>query len=344
MRKRLRKKQGRGEFAALAFGVAYVLDDVRPLRALAADPSLRTKALHLFEVPGTIQYQVAQVPGIRFLADAKFVGPNRPYGALLSYLVKDGDDTSKVTIEVAGADGKLVRSFQGPAKAGINRTAWDLSYDGPRRPAAGDTPSEFLPPGPPVLPGSYPIKIKYKGAESAGSVVVTADPRFQIADADRRAKHDMLLVVRQRQNVAVEAVDRLNTAQKATDRVIEQLKAKTDTGSKALSLAAEELKKKIRIVMEQFNGPEDIQGFTDSPDAVVARVSDVYGSLASSWDGPTETQRMAWRAAEPILTRGLEAVNRLLTEDVARFRQRANAALVDVFPAADPLSVNWVKP
>jgi len=33
MRKRLRKKQGEGEFAEYAFGVSYVLDDVPSLRA-----------------------------------------------------------------------------------------------------------------------------------------------------------------------------------------------------------------------------------------------------------------------------------------------------------------------
>ncbi len=33
MRKRLRKKQGEGEFKSYAFGVAYVLDDVSSLRA-----------------------------------------------------------------------------------------------------------------------------------------------------------------------------------------------------------------------------------------------------------------------------------------------------------------------
>lgn len=33
MRKRLRKKQGEGEYAGYAFGVSYVLDDVSSLRA-----------------------------------------------------------------------------------------------------------------------------------------------------------------------------------------------------------------------------------------------------------------------------------------------------------------------
>jgi hypothetical protein len=321
---------------------AYVLDDVRPLRALADEPGITGRQLHLFEIPSTIQYQVAQAAGMRFLADAKFVGPNRPYGALLSYFVREGNDTAKVTIEVTSSDGKMVRSFQGPGKSGINRTSWNLRYDGPRQ-LAGDTPSEFLPPGPPVLPGTYAVKVKFGGHESTGSVKVDADPRFQIADADRRAKHDMLQLLKQRQNVVVEAVDRLNTAEKALNRVTEQVKSKSDSASKGLAKSAEELQKKLKALKEQFEGPQDIQGFTDSPDAVMSRVGEVYGSLASSWDAPTEGQRTAWRHAEPILQAGLDAVNRFLSQDIAPFRQRASAALLEVFPAIDPLSVEWKK-
>jgi len=107
--------------------------------------------------------------------------------------------------------------------------------------------------------------------------------------------------------------------------------------------AAEDLKKRIKEVKEQFLGPQDIQGFTDSPDAVMTRVGEVYGSLASSWDAPTEAQKTAWTAAEPILQRGLDAVNRLLTTEVAAFRQRAGSVLLEVFPPTDPLTPDWTK-
>ena len=321
---------------------AYILDDVRPLRALADQPSLVEKPLHLFEIPPTIQYQVAQVAGMRFVADAMFVGPNRPYGALLSYYVKEGNDTAKVTIEISGVDGKRIRTFQGPAKHGINRTAWDLRFDGPRR-AGGDGPADFLPPGPPALPGTYSIKIKHGTNEVSGTVAVAADPRFQIADADRRAKLDMLLLVGQRQNVAVEAIERLTAAGKAADRVLEQLKGKTDPDSKGLIAAADTLKKALGTVKQQFAGPEDRQGMPGDPDAVMNQVGGVYGSLASSWDGPTTSQQIGWRVAEKALQAGLQAANRVLSQDVATFKQRVGAVLMGVFPATDPLSIDWTK-
>src|SRR5262249_51116413 len=151
-----------------------------------------------------------------------------------------------------------------------------------------DAPADFAPPGPPVLPGTYTVRIRRGDQQVSGTVVVRADPRFEISDADRRAKHDLLLLATDRQNVAVEAVDSSAAATKAVDRVKEQLKGKTDSASKALVKASDDLKQRLATVREVLVGPEGRQGLTDTEGAVVPSVSRVYGSLVSSWDAPTE--------------------------------------------------------
>jgi photosystem II stability/assembly factor-like uncharacterized protein len=322
---------------------AFVLDDVRPLRALSTDPSIADRPLHLFDVPPTIQYQPNQTAGMRFLADAKFVGPNRPYGALLSYWVKTGNDTAKAAIEVVSADGALIRKFDGPARHGVNRIAWDLRHDGARRLGGTDEPpAEFAPAGPPVLPGTYTIKIRRGDQQVSGTVVVRPDPRFEISEADRRAKHDLLLLATARQNVAVEAVDRLAAATKAVDRVKEQLKVKTDSASNELVKASDDLKRRLTTVREVLVGPEGRQGLTETEGVVVPAVSRAYGSLVSSWDAPTEAQQITWRRVEKQLTDALAQVNRVLTEDVAAYRQKVGAVLLDWGPT-DPLTLDWKK-
>ncbi|HEX9582055.1 MAG TPA: hypothetical protein VF970_13210 [Gemmatimonadales bacterium] len=317
----------------------YILDDVRPLRALARDPGLAARDLHLFEVPPAIQYQTKSVLGIRFLADAKFVGPNRPYGALLTYVVKDGNDTAKVKIEVVDGAG-AIRTFQGPAKTGMNRAAWDLRRDGFKQLQDDDTPSEFLPPGPPALPGTYTVKITHGDHQSSATVEVTVDPRFQLALADRRSKLDLLLTVGQRREVAVEAVERLRNARKAVDQVLERLKPKTDDGARALRQGADSLRRQLDAVEELFVGPLNRQGIVGNPKAVMNRMSAVYGSLSSSWGPPTEAERTYWRLAEAALPPALERVN-LFAEDLAAFRARLLPADVDLFPAYPPLTPEW---
>jgi len=65
---------------------AWVLDDIRPLRALA-NKNARAKKLHLFEPPTAYQAEYQQPTGSRFGADAMYQGENRNSGAIISYYV-----------------------------------------------------------------------------------------------------------------------------------------------------------------------------------------------------------------------------------------------------------------
>lgn len=69
---------------------AYVLDDIRPLRALAKAPEIMDKKLHVFEAPTAVMAEFQQAMGTRFAADAMYAGQNRRSGAMISYYVKAG--------------------------------------------------------------------------------------------------------------------------------------------------------------------------------------------------------------------------------------------------------------
>jgi len=62
---------------------AYILDDIRPLRA--ATKETMAKPLHFFDVAETMQHATRQKEGARFVGDSEFRGENEPYGALLTY-------------------------------------------------------------------------------------------------------------------------------------------------------------------------------------------------------------------------------------------------------------------
>ncbi|MGC1473892.1 MAG: hypothetical protein WA775_14970 [Psychroserpens sp.] len=66
---------------------AWVLDDIRPLRALAKDKQLINQKLELFEPPTAYLAAYQQPTGSRFGADAMYHGENRTSGARLNYLV-----------------------------------------------------------------------------------------------------------------------------------------------------------------------------------------------------------------------------------------------------------------
>ncbi|NIM49497.1 MAG: hypothetical protein GTN62_04945 [Gemmatimonadales bacterium] len=336
---------------------AYVLDDVRPLRALADDPAIVDRPLHLFEIPPAIQWNIAQVHGMRFTADAMFKGDNRPYGALLTYYVQagggggssgsgdsDGEDDAKAKIQVLDGSGEVIRTFQGPAKQGINRTAWNLRRDGFKQLGGDDTPAEFLPPGPAALPGEYTVRVIVGSDTASRAVSFSSDPRFDVTIAERRAKLDVIMRAGQLQETAVEAVERLRKAEKGIDEVLERLKQKDDSSSKALTAAGDSLKKRLDAVEEDFIGPQDIQGFTGDPNAVLSKIGLAMGQLASSqWEAPTPAHMIFLRQAEHRLQEALPAVNTALTEDVAAFRRAVVAAGVEVFPAVEGMTMDWRK-
>ena len=70
---------------------AWVLDDIRPLRALASDMSILNKEIALFEPPAGYQAAYQQPTGSRFGGDALYNAENRKYGAMITYYLKEGN-------------------------------------------------------------------------------------------------------------------------------------------------------------------------------------------------------------------------------------------------------------
>ena len=69
---------------------AWVLDDIRPLRALASDKSILNKEIDLFTPPTAYQAAYQQPTGSRFGGDAMYQGENRKSGAMITYYLKEG--------------------------------------------------------------------------------------------------------------------------------------------------------------------------------------------------------------------------------------------------------------
>ncbi|MFC1791878.1 hypothetical protein ACFL0I_05405, partial [Gemmatimonadota bacterium] len=146
----------------------YILDDIRPLRALAETPELAASPLHLFQPPEAYLRSVSAVDGYHFAADAIFQGETRPLGALLTYWVAEGRESDSVTVEVVSAQGDLLRSFSGPAAAGMNRVAWDLRENTPAG-GEGAGSGRYRVRAPEVLPGRYLVRVRLGQEELRGS-------------------------------------------------------------------------------------------------------------------------------------------------------------------------------
>ncbi len=199
------------DLAVATFGRGfYILDDYTPLRSIS-EKALAEKAL-LFPVRDAALYiQMTDRKDSR--GDAFYTAPNPPYGALVTYYLRDGVKTLKeqridaekeageakrepplpsmaelraedeqvepqVVLVVRDATGEVVRRVVGDRKKGLHRVSWDLRYPA-ETPVNLSPPKEFAPweqpeRGPLVVPGAYSVTLEQ---QVDGVVAALAGPQ-----------------------------------------------------------------------------------------------------------------------------------------------------------------------
>ncbi len=294
---------------------AYVLDDIRPLRAMVQNPSIIDAPLHVFNVPAVIQYRAFQARGMRFLADAKYVGENRAYGSLITFVYNSTAESDSLKAEVLIEDqsGRAMRRFEVDVVQGVNRIVWDLRRDGVMPVGSED---EYAPSGSMVLPGNYWIQLSVGGRTSnVQPVEVRPDPRIDISDEDRIEKDAALRQIEGYLTFANEALDRLDRIGKAVANVEQRFSSETDSNRVALRDRAGMIQSRVDELRSEFAGPVDLQGIVRRPDAVTAMLNSVNGSLGSSWDKPTEAQLIYLQQAELRLRDVIDRLNEFVDTD-----------------------------
>jgi photosystem II stability/assembly factor-like uncharacterized protein len=348
----------------------FVLDDVAPLRGLRAETL--AKPLHFFAVPDAQQYQVRQTGASRFPGSTEFRGETRPYGALLTFVVngddlparenlppqrgpRGGDDDDddadaegerggkRVTVRVRDAQGNQVRKLERPVHRGVNRIAWDLRTDGPKSPPQprGRRGFDRERGGPEVLPGSYTVELQWGEHKATQAVRVLADPRQEIAKAEREAKQAALQRTHDLQNAVTAAIERVQKARADLKTILARAGEKNDDGKaahpelvetgKALSKALDDLEKKLWT-------PPDTKGITRDEHAM-ARLGAARGALSSSWGAPKPDDRRLLELAERDAGAALDALNRFTAESLEPFRARVEAAGIGLLAPAEPLRI-----
>jgi hypothetical protein len=196
---------------------AWVLDDIRPLRAMASG-NVFDKKLQLFTPPTAYQAAYQQPTGSRFGGDALFNGENKKSGAMISYYINRSDDasdkkvekstknkkkrnkTKKITtpdpskeivpevkydsIKLEIFDGsRLIRTLKqkAPKENGIHRMYWSMNERGADRPSRKIRKRNFEPGGVSVKPGTYNLKMTFGDQTSESSIKVEYDPRLEMS-------------------------------------------------------------------------------------------------------------------------------------------------------------------
>jgi hypothetical protein len=299
----------------------WVLDHVEPLAQLT--PEVVSGTGYLFPVPPA-HYKTIQVGQFWFGA-GEFFAPNPPYGALLTYYLPKG--SASAAISISDAAGKIIRTMNGPAEAGLNRTCWDLR----RAPALGDVGSVPMAScsgggvpegggfgrasqGPVVLPGKYTVSVTPAGGPTLRTAVtVGPDPHFTISEADRNTRYTAIMSAYTLAQQLVPARDAAGLLAGQAAAMRQYLTAGGESGRSALDVVE-------RVAVEVSRVQSQI-GRILTAAATVQSGIDAYEGL------PTGAQLRqldwAWEDATSIVS----ALNRAIQQDVPAVYSAMGGAL-----------------
>ncbi|QCX02342.1 hypothetical protein FGM00_09960 [Aggregatimonas sangjinii] len=280
------------------FGRAvWVLDDIRPLRALASDKSILNRDIKLFAPPIAYQAAYQQPTGTRFGGDALYNAENRKGGAMLTYYLKEGkkkaagkeedkdeDGSEEETIaseankvdegdskELTGVQKKdsvqfdfydgerLIRTlkYKTPEKAGFHRIYWDMDEKGPDRPSRKISKDKNERGGRDVTPGTYRVKVSFGDQTDETTIMVKSDPRLSVSEAGIAEIYATAEKLQQMTQTAADAVEQLAESKNVADKYAKELKELDKKKYKDQIKASGTIAKQIDSVMALYIGKED---------------------------------------------------------------------------------------
>lgn len=290
----------------------YILDDIRPLRALADDPRLSRLPVHLFQPPPAFLRGTAAADGYHFPADAVFQGETRAPGALLTYSVAGGSGGEEVVFRVLDAEGRELRAFTGPAEPGLNRLSWDLREAPPETSGGGEEDSGSRVLGPEVLPGRYRVEASLSGTTVGQEVEVLPDPRVEIPMAQRIEKRNAVRKGLELVLLGQDVDSRLEAISEAARGIVDGLAGRQDDEGNDLRERAEELQREVAALRQ------------DAREAHRSRRSVL--SMDATRDAPTEAERIDLYRLEDSVDSSVSSVNALITGRYEEFREAVAAA------------------
>ena len=297
------------------FGRAlWVLDDIRPLRAIAQNPEFIEKESHLFDPPKAYLAAYQQPTGSRFGGDALYNAENRKSGAMLTYFYTADENRKKDTLTLKIYDGERQISIlkkKVPAKTGFYRWYWSLYEKGVKRPSRSERKSKTEPRGVRVTPGTYRVVLEQGGNLSESELIVEKDPRLTLSDEALEARYVYAKKLELLMDQATVAVDQLKSSKKIINSYKKRIEEKDKEANKALLELISKRTKEIDHLIDAFLGKDDKrQGIVRNPESsVLKRLYSASRYIRSRPSGITATEEKLIAHAQTDLNTALEQTN-----------------------------------
>ena len=304
---------------------AFILDDIRPLRALAKDyAKITSSKIFPVETPPAYLAAYRNAPGYYFTGDAYFEGENRSYGSRINYFVnmKEEDEGRKdsVVIEILDENREHIRTLKSVPVNGLNKVNWGLDRKGVRVSFSAEKPvnseNEYGGGGS-VLPGTYNLRLSYMGDTVLSSIEVKADPRspYHMAGMkDKQEKADQLMAKMKELN---RSLNKIRDCREGFELV---RKLSSEDQSERLEEFSGPMEQQLKLLEQVLFRDESIQGIYSPSDALFTKFSGTSGILGAA-NPLTENQLDKLAALMHLADEAIDRIDGFVEGEWAAYRE-----------------------
>ena len=317
---------------------AWVLDDIEPLRELAASTDF--EELTFFTPPVAYQWERKQSPGVRFAASATFRGENRSFGARFKAFIPQvaEDNKKKMRVDYQDSNGDTIYTQYVRVNEGLNSWRWAMWQSGERYPEfkiRKEKKDQSDPRGASVLPGTYKVTISFSDKVSSQDIEVREDPRMKewVSMEDLVSRQEAYNGIQSIQSELDEAVQKLARANQNIESIQKVLKTASYKNDSILADTVKATAKALEEVRHGIFGKKETKGYFEQPETW----SNQWG--ASLWQ--LASSKRAWESNEQNLFNHLKNRTEEATKSVNDFLDKDYKALMD-YLESNP--VNYLLP
>ena len=331
------------------FGRAlWILDDIRPLRKLAANKGMLNKAFVAFDSRNVVQAQFKNAPGYEWSTWGIWDADNRPANAPISYFIKASSDTSakakkdSVVVKIYNDKNEVIRNLRWAADSGFNRSYWGMEEKGYRTPGAGGGRrmggggggrGGAEPGGQQALPGTYKVVLAYKGISDSTMITLLDDPRLGNRNNIKLAQAALRAELKKSGDQLIEAMDLLTEADEASKKVETYIKEMKGATVDSLKKSTKKLQDEIKVLREFINGTTQTkQGYGQVPQiTVMNQYQQASSAISSKAIEPGAQEKMLVERAAGLITEAVKKVNIFKEESWKKFKEQVSATKMDPF-------------
>jgi len=331
------------------FGRAlWVLDDIRPLRKLAANKGVINQPLTAFSNRTAVQAQFRNAPGYEWSTWGIWDAENRAGGAPVSFFIKGSADTSKarkdtVTVKIYNDKNEVIRNLRWNADTGFNRITWGMEEKGYRTPGggggrrmgggAGGGRNAAEPGGQQVLPGNYKIVLNYKDSKDSSMVTVIDDPRLGNRNVIKLAQAALRNELKKSGDKLVEIMDLMAEADEAVKKVDGYISSMKGKDIDSLKKTTKKLNDELKTLREFLNGvPQTKQGYGQVPQITVMNQYQAANSAISAKSiEPGAQEKMLVERAAGLVDEAVKKADAFKNGIWKQYQEQVRATKLDPF-------------